>query len=303
MPPRYMMQDTLTQSELDFPPVQIKRLTPELNNLLHPRTKKPIKLNLKERAFCWYYLYNSNNKAEAFRLAFHSKFNKKTNKMEATPPASVMERYNKAIQEGVKAGRCDDKGDQPNGRRLPEAQKVLDRWAKLLNRNAHSLWNKEYIAEAYLVLLEGYLKSIKKNLSQTLTEQMITQATYDPAMFISPDGSPAFTDWDEIPQKYHCCVEGIESKFYGKNADRKVVVIKLADRKQARQELFKTTDALVEGIREIKNKNPNLGKDISEFGISSGEFDPKSMSDSDLKSLYERMEQPNEDKQESAKDN
>ena len=55
-------------------------------------------------------------------------------------------------------------------------------------------------------------------------------------------GAPAFSSWDEVPKDKRVCVKRLETKFYGKDADRKVVTMELVDRDRARGELQKYID-------------------------------------------------------------
>ena len=98
------------------------------------------------------------------------------------------------------------------------------------------------VKEALRLYLEDILSTGKICLSKQLFDKWFLLAFYDPSMFIDIDGSPRtivdsvtgvsrIIDWDDIPSEYRLCVEGIETKAYGKDSSTLITTIKLADRK------------------------------------------------------------------------
>jgi hypothetical protein len=67
----------------------------------------------------------------------------------------------------------------------------------------------------------------------------MVQAFYDPTMFFNPDGTVRFQSWDEIPERFRHCIEGMEVKYYGKDADKRVIMLKLVNREKAQMQLAK----------------------------------------------------------------
>lgn len=98
--------------------------------------------------------------------------------------------------------------------------------------------NKLIIIEAIEKIANKIIKN-RKALEQRLFDIWFSQATYDPSIFFNPDGELKFKTWEEIPEKYRCCIEGMEIKYYGKDAQRKIIALKLVDKKFAQDKLDK----------------------------------------------------------------
>jgi len=100
------------------------------------------------------------------------------------------------------------------------------------------LKNKK-VLEGLRRFLDSILGSAKTELEKRLFDTFFHQAFYDPEMFYNLDGTVKASSWDEIPKEYHCCIESLEQRFYGKDADKKVTILKLIDRKWAQDKLDK----------------------------------------------------------------
>lgn len=79
----------------------------------------------------------------------------------------------------------------------------------------------------------AWLRGKAFELEHNLMETLEALAFYDVSKFINPDGSLAFTSWEEIPAPLRRCVENIEVKFFGAQAQRQSVSIQLAKRSEA----------------------------------------------------------------------
>lgn len=141
---------------------------------------------------------------------------------------------------------------------------------------------KPVIKEAIKLILQNELDTNKEKLETELFDLYYVQATYDPSMFYNTDGSPRFETWDEIPKKFRCCVESLETKYYGKDAHKAVTIMKLVDRKNAQDKLAKYVkmlnddsgvninvigpdDETIKELNNIFNKNKHLiGDGLSE---------------------------------------
>lgn len=92
--------------------------------------------------------------------------------------------------------------------------------------------------------LRGRVAFLEKEIMDTT----LARALYDPSMFLTPDGEPAFRDWNEIPEAYRRCIEGIDVKFWGKDADRQSVTYNLANRSDALGQLTKLLSIIKTGM-------------------------------------------------------
>ncbi len=95
------------------------------------------------------------------------------------------------------------------------------------------------ICGAIKIVLDEWLAEKKLKLEKQIIDRLYAKAFYDPSIFFNPDGSVKFKKWEDIPEEYRCCVEGMEVKYYGRDADRSVVILKLADQSKAMNELSK----------------------------------------------------------------
>lgn len=102
----------------------------------------------------------------------------------------------------------------------------------------------------------SWLAECRAKLEGELIRTYMAQAFYDPKKFFNPDGSLAFDNWDILPEDLRRCVESIETKFYGKDADASVTVIKMADRNKAMQ-------ALAQYISLMQGQNATLNLNVS----------------------------------------
>lgn len=182
--------------EVDYPSNLIKKVTPYLNDITYPHKQRinEVKLKLQHRCFAWYYVYTHGNKTESYRRVYYAYFHYGRRKI----------MFEKNIPHSTIVG------------------------------GGQKLFKMAHVQESIKRIRDEIEAKIKLDVPQTLLQQLMIQATYDPAMFIKADGSPAFTDWDQIPFEYRCCIKSIETKQtkWGKETS-----IEIVDRKEARKEL------------------------------------------------------------------
>lgn len=88
--------------------------------------------------------------------------------------------------------------------------------------------------EVKQLLRRGIQKKMSEsldNLDGKLLDTYIMRAFYDPADFIDDNGDPKTLS--EIDENKRCVVDGVEKKYYGKDADEYTITLKLANRDQA----------------------------------------------------------------------
>jgi hypothetical protein len=113
--------------------------------------------------------------------------------------------------------------------------------------------NKLNIKDAVQKIIQHAIKD-KKEIEKELFTLMWHRANYDIKTFQNEDGT--FKLLSEIPDEWRCCIDGVERKYYGKNADVCVVVSKLADRDKAIDKLDKYIK-MTNDIQEEKNELTN----------------------------------------------
>ena len=107
------------------------------------------------------------------------------------------------------------------------------------NAQAPKLLVNVSIKEAIKTVLDLWLGATKLKLEQKIIDSLYREAFYDPSMFITETGAPKFKKLEDIDVEWRPCIVGIETKSYGKDAVRDHTVVKLADRRKAREELSK----------------------------------------------------------------
>lgn len=224
------MKKKIILEEADYSPNMIKKITPYLNHIHITYTQKgtsTIKrkyLSLKHRSYAWYYVYNNGNAADAHKRAYYSDYHYGRRKL--IPRKNI--NYQTSYTEGAR------------------------------------LHKMPAIMEAIRLIRENLITKIKTDAPQTLLDQLQKQTFYDPCMFVKPDGSPAFDNWDDIPREYRCCIKSIkqEATKYGFKT-----VLELVDRAEARKELLKVApDLLAPEKIEVVHKTIDERKE--EIGIN-----------------------------------
>lgn len=127
---------------------------------------------------------------------------------------------------------------------------------------------KPKIADAVREMMGIWLDEKKQKLEKEIIEVLYKRAFYDPEKLVTESGAPAFTKWSDVPEDMRVCVDSIETRAYGKDADTRITIMKLANRENAMRELskyialFKEPDALPLELTEdtIKNLRSVFGK-------------------------------------------
>ncbi|MGD8707057.1 MAG: hypothetical protein PVI88_00050 [Nitrosopumilaceae archaeon] len=238
-----------TYAEINYDICFIKKITPYLDDI---KDKNGRPLRNKARAYAWYYVFNNNIKADAYRRAYHSRYNPETGKLEEIIRGDLTKKEAKARNVRISV-------------------------------KANELHSYPYIQQCVELIEKDHIKKIKKTLPQSMLEQLVIHATYDPSMFFTPRGRVAFKTWEEIPEKYRCCVEGIETRAYGKDGNVRISTIKLVDRDKARKYLLQICPGLLEA-----EKHEIIHKTIDENGAVVG-MDVKKLTDAELIQKYQEL--------------
>lgn len=118
---------------------------------------------------------------------------------------------------------------------------------------ASVLLGKDRVKAGVRLILDVLLGEKKVNLDKKIIETLEKRAFYDPQMFFRADGTPAFDNWEAIPEEWRCVVDSLERKYYGKDASTSVIVMKLADKDVALDRLSKYI-TLYKDSTEVEHK-------------------------------------------------
>lgn len=135
---------------------------------------------------------------------------------------------------------------------------------------AAKLLAKENVSRGIQAMIDIFLAEKKMEFTRKIINVLYCQAFYDPAMFITPKGAPAFDTWDKVPDDWRVCVEGIETKRFGKDADVAETAVKLVNRKDAMDRLARFLTLYKEEPQEVhvhmpKEKEEQLNKIFAGF--------------------------------------
>ena len=144
---------------------------------------------------------------------------------------------------------------------------IIKRKAQITaNSIAYTLLHKENVAQAIKLFNDKWIESKKESLGSTLIDALYTQATYDPSMFYTEAGTPKFRNWKQIPKPYRCCVTHLETKFYGRDAQRETIIMKLVDRNWALGKLLEFTEIIknnsIAGLGDISDEKMAVIQEI-----------------------------------------
>ena len=107
----------------------------------------------------------------------------------------------------------------------------------------------------------AWLRGRVAYLEKEIMDTTLARAFYDPSMFLNPDGTPAFESWEDIPEVYRRCIEGIDVKFWGKDADRQSITFQLANRSDAMKQLSQILAMIKQGMAGSKEEESTMTPD------------------------------------------
>jgi hypothetical protein len=110
-------------------------------------------------------------------------------------------------------------------------------------------------------IVRNQLKEKTATLERRIIDQLVIRAFYDPSELLDNKGSLKYDSLEDVPVELRQCIDGIETRAYGKDANVSKTIYKLANRDRAREELSKYIKlaSMVER-REITGKD---GKPIA----------------------------------------
>lgn len=98
-------------------------------------------------------------------------------------------------------------------------------------RKIGAILRKEEVKQLLRRGIQKRMSESLDNLDARLLETYITRAFYDMRDFVDDDGEPI--SLHKIPEKLRCVIDGVEKKYYGKDAEAYTVTYKFANRDQA----------------------------------------------------------------------
>jgi hypothetical protein len=121
--------------------------------------------------------------------------------------------------------------------------------------HGYRLLKKESINLAIKRFIDSIIKPFKDKLEYEVLEAYYKRATYRISDFFNSNGT--VKPLSEIPEEFICCIDGIEKKYFGKDADRSVVTYQLPNRDNALMMLYK----FATGVEGIDPKTPTEARE------------------------------------------
>lgn len=121
--------------------------------------------------------------------------------------------------------------------------KITGEMSKEQYRNMSTILHDQRVRKAIRAGIQRKMADVLDNLDARLLNTYITRAFYDPMEFMDDDGDPK--PLSKIAPDNRCVIDGIEKKYYGKDADAYTVTYKLANRDTA----LKTLSDFMNGVR------------------------------------------------------
>jgi hypothetical protein len=137
--------------------------------------------------------------------------------------------------------------------------------------SASYLLHREKIIKAIKLFIDAIINPIKAKLEYEILDAYYKRATYRVSDFIDNQGN--VKPLSQVPKEWLCCIDGVEKRFFGKDANRSVVTYSLPNRDTALQMLYKFVtgfdpntvdipDAVNEKLKNIFSKAFNADSDF-----------------------------------------
>lgn len=104
-----------------------------------------------------------------------------------------------------------------------------------------------------------WLDTLKEKLEPEIANSYWRRANYKIETFQDEKGK--WLPMNDIPEEWKCCIDGYEEKWYGKDADRRTITIKLPDRHKSLEKLEKYIEMIKEKREVDVNFIPKEAKD------------------------------------------
>lgn len=130
-----------------------------------------------------------------------------------------------------------------------------------------TLFHNPKIKEAISMFMNAVLSRKKNEILTKAIDVLQKRAFYDPFMFFDENGQPLFNSMKQVPPEWRVVVDGIEEKHWGKEGEVKWVVLKLADRQKALNELTKLLE-LSKDVIELKGMNNGDQEQAYTFNVN-----------------------------------
>ena len=109
-----------------------------------------------------------------------------------------------------------------------------------------NMLKKPKIKRGLKLFFDDWIEEKKIKLEKEIIDTYYKRAFYDITTFRNNDGTFKFLE--DIPEEWRCCIDGIEERYFGKEADVKAIITKLPDREVSLRELGKWINLVEEKL-------------------------------------------------------
>ena len=135
---------------------------------------------------------------------------------------------------------------------------------KTASSMAWQLLQKEEVNKAIKLFLDSVLKPFRDKLEYELLNIYYRRATFSVSTFFTPNGNAK--PLNDIPDEWHCCLDGVEKKHFGKDATRTVILYALPNRDASLNKLFDfvTKNAPTDNPDEVERTRKHVAEIFAE---------------------------------------
>ena len=129
-------------------------------------------------------------------------------------------------------------------------------------RRAKMYVNRSPVVKALKVLVDFFLQDRKLAYAPKILSVLEAQAFYDPADIVDGEGGLR-KNLHELEPHLRWCIKGIETKYFGKDADRCVTTVVLVDRTTALEKLSRYVALFDDSAKTIVNVQNNTVNNVN----------------------------------------
>jgi hypothetical protein len=134
-----------------------------------------------------------------------------------------------------------------------------------LSARAGALLKRDNVQQAVKAFIDSVLKPFKDRLEYEVLDAYYKRATYKVTDFFDDNGHAL--PLSDIPKEWVCCIDGVEKRYFGKDASRTVVTYLLPNRDTALQMLYRFATGADESEKVAPSEARENLRKIFESGI------------------------------------
>ncbi len=139
----------------------------------------------------------------------------------------------------------------------PGSNKIHEKERRIYANGSAYILNRPHVVKALKALTNYFLAERKVTYAPRILQVLEAQAFYDPGDFLTSEGDLKVSLTD-LTLAQRLCIEHIDTKYYGKDADRSVTTVKLVARHRAMEMLARYITLFAETPAITINQQNNV---------------------------------------------